>query len=90
MRKQNKKTIVDPMPGLSYTGKQTDEQIIYVDRCWRVSPNNEEVQEIQVDLKTMDDREVTLIFTPDDWLDTFSPSMFEQVKKEYIKHIKKL
>lgn len=81
--------INDPQTGLSYIGKQVKkDEPIYIDRCWRLSPNNDEVQEIYVDAKTFDDKEITLVFTPDDWLDTFTPTMYEHIKKNYIKYLK--
>ena len=63
-------------------------QAIYIDRCWQVSPNNANTtQEIWVSAKDFTGKEYDLVFTPDDWLDTFTPTMYNHIKKEYIKYL---
>jgi hypothetical protein len=47
----------------------------------------ETTQEIYVGARLFNGDEITLIFTPEDWLDTFTPTMYKHVKKEYIKYI---
>ena len=64
-----------------------ENKIIPIDRCHTVSPNNDDFQEINVIAVLNNGSEVHLIFTPEDWLDTFTPTMYEHVKKEYIKYI---
>ena len=61
---------------------------IYVDRCVSLHPNNvNTTQEIYVEAKDIDGNIVTLIFTPDDWLDTFTPTVYDMVKEQYIKYL---
>jgi hypothetical protein len=64
------------------------DRIYPVDHCHTVSPNNiDDTQEIYVGARLFDGSEITLIFTPEDWLDTFTPTMYKHVKKHYIKYI---
>jgi hypothetical protein len=64
------------------------DKILPVDHCFSVHPNNmETTQEIYVGARLFNGDEITLIFTPEDWLDTFTPTMYKHVKKEYIKYI---
>lgn len=61
---------------------------IYIDRCSELHPNNvNTTQEIYVIAKDFEGKEYTLIFTPDDWLDTFTPTVYDMVKKQYIKYL---
>lgn len=64
-------------------------EIISIDFCHTVQPNHAEAeQEIVVVARRMcNGEDVTLIFTPEDWLDTFTPTLFKLVKKNYIKYI---
>lgn len=67
---------------------EKQETEIYVDRCHAVHPNHvDHTQEIYVECKDWLGKEYTLIFTPEDWLDTFTPTMYKHVKKEYIKYL---
>lgn len=62
---------------------------IYVRECHTVSPNNGDAQEIIVVAERfINGEDVHLVFTPEDWLDTFTPTMYEYVKDNYIKYIK--
>lgn len=61
---------------------------IFVDRCHTVSPNHADSQEISICFKTFNNEEFELVFTPEEWLDTFTPTMYEHVKENYIKYIK--
>lgn len=64
------------------------EEIFPIDHCHTISPNHiDHTQEIYVGAKLNDGSEITLIFTPEDWLDTFTPTMYKHVKKHYIKYI---
>ena len=61
---------------------------IYIDRCQSVHPNHvDHTQEIYVECKDWKGEQITLIFTPVDWIDTFTPTMYEHVKEQYIKYI---
>jgi len=61
----------------------------YIDHCHTVMPNNVDTQEIIVVARRFSNGEdIELIFTPEDWLDTFTPTMYERVKDNYIKYIK--
>ena len=60
---------------------------IYVRSCYSLSTNNKHVQEIYVDVETFDGEYYTLVFCPDDYLDTFRPSIFDHVRGEYIKYL---
>jgi len=52
-------------------------------------PNNDESQEIHVVAnRFVNGEDITLVFTPEDWLDTFTPTMYEHVKENYIKYLK--
>lgn len=64
-------------------------EIITIDFCHTVQPNHiDHFQEITVVARRMSNGEdVTLIFTPEDWLDTFTPTMYKHVKEHYIKYI---
>lgn len=69
------------------TSKKKD-KILPVDRCFSVHPNHaDHTQEIYVGAYLNDGTEITLIFNPEDWLDTFTPTMYNHVKKHYIKYI---
>lgn len=61
---------------------------LYIRNCHTVMPNNDDSQEIYVSAELYDGREITMIFTPDDFIDTFTPTLFEQVKRSYIKYLK--
>jgi hypothetical protein len=60
---------------------------IYIDRCIEVHPNDKVVQEILVVAKTIDGEELNLIFTSEDWIDTFNTTTFNIVKDNYIKYL---
>lgn len=62
----------------------------YIDHCYTVMPNSDDRQEIYIDAKTFDGKEISLIFTPEDFLDTFKPSLFDRVRKSYIQFLEKL
>ena len=82
----------DEITGLEYepkkTKKEKEPQPLYIDRCVSVCPNNDGTQEIYVEFKTFENMWGHLVFTPEDWLDTFTPTMYEDIKKNYIKYIK--
>lgn len=62
---------------------------IYVRECHTVAPNNGDSQEIIVVAERyVNGEDVHLVFTPEDWLDTFTPTMYEHVKDNYIKFLK--
>lgn len=63
--------------------------IVYVRECHTVMPNQDDSQEIRVlATRFVNGEEVELVFTPEDWLDTFTPTMYERVKESYIKYIR--
>jgi len=69
------------------TSKKQETEI-YVDRCHTVHPNNvNDTQDIYVGCKDWLGKEYTLIFSPEDWLDTFTPTMYEHIKEHYIKYL---
>jgi len=62
---------------------------IYIRECHTISPNNGDAQEIIVVAERfINGEDVELVFTPGDWLDTFTPTMYEYVKDNYIKYLK--
>ena len=62
---------------------------IYIRQCHTVSPNHGDAQEIIVVAERfVNGEDVELVFMPEDWLDTFTPTMYEYVKDNYIKYIK--
>ena len=86
---KNKKTIKDDTTGLHYVGRVIGNNVCYyIEQCWSISPNNEETQDIYVEAKTYDGEKITLVFNPDDYIDTFTPTMFDHVKKHYINYLK--
>lgn len=69
--------------------KNPTPKTFYIDHCHTVSPNSGDAQEIIVVARRFSNGEdIELIFTPEDWLDTFTPTMYEHVKENYIKYIK--
>jgi hypothetical protein len=67
---------------------EKQETEIYVDRCHGLHPNHaDHTQEIYLEFKSWSGKVYTLIFTPEDWLDTFTPTMYKHVKKQYIKYL---
>jgi len=64
---------------------------LFVDKCIAVYPNNGDSQEIEIIIERLSDRQrMSIIFNPEDWLDTFTPSMFNHIKKNYIKYIEEI
>lgn len=73
---------------LKHNQMTKDDLQTYVRGCVSVSPNNAEWQEIQVTCELYNGETIDLVFTPDDWLDTFTPSMYDRVRDSYINHLK--
>jgi len=62
---------------------------MYIRECHTIVPNKGDSQEILVIAERfVNGEEVHLMFTPEDWLDTFTPTMYEHVKDNYIKYLK--
>lgn len=73
---------------LTHKKMKNKEESIYVRQCVSLSPNNDEWQEITVTCELFNGDVINLVFTPDDWLDTFKPSTYDHVRDSYIKYLK--
>lgn len=72
----------------SISKKNNDPTVIYIRECHTLFPNNDDSNEISVIIERYGDTsDIELVFTPQDWLDTFTPTMYEHVKKNYIKYL---
>lgn len=69
--------------------KKKPNEIISIDFCHTIQPNHiDHFQEITVVARRMcNGEDITIIFTPEDWLDTFTPTIYKHVKEHYIKYI---
>ncbi len=65
------------------------DKFIYVRQCVGLMGNNSDSQEIHITCETFEGETINLVFMPDDWIDTFTPTIFNHVKKEYIKYLEK-
>ena len=67
------------------------EVMIPVDKIHTVMPNNKDFPtEIHLSGTMNSGQEFSMVINAMDWLDTFGPDLFEQVKKTYINYIKQI
>lgn len=74
-----------------YIKNNGKEVLIPVKQIHTIKPNNKDFPtEIYLSGTMNSGQEFSMVINAMDWLDTFDPTMFEQVKKTYINYIKEM